>query len=985
MRPISAYALSSLVTLGSAVSAENTEPADPEQPGHEAELLSNTRQLIFEGRRSGEGYFSADGSKMIFQSEREADNPFYQIYLMDLETGDTQRLSTGTGKTTCAWVHPSGEKVLFASTHEDPQAEQKQREELDKRASGKASRYSWSFDEHYEIYEADTDGTILRRLTEAPGYDAEGSWSPDGGQIAFASNRHAYEKGALSDQERKVLEQDPSVFMDLYIMDSDGGNLRRLTDGLGYDGGPFFSADGSRIVWRRFAPKGHVAEIWTMRTDGSDQRQITRLGVMSWAPYFHPSGDYIVFANNRHGYGNFELYIVDSAGEKEPVRVTDSAGFDGLPVFTPDGKHLSWASGRTPDKKAQIFIADWDDTAARRLLGLGPADSGERMPGSSAKPTAERTTAEITEHDLRLHVTELTSERMSGRMTGGEGAGLATAYVAKAMASIGLAPAGDMGGWFQHYRFTAGVELSDGNRLALKTGTSERPLTLNQDWRPLAFSGSGELKPGELVFAGYGIQAPAEDDFPAYDSYAGLDPSGKWVLVFRYLPENLPQARRQHLHEYAELRFKAMTARDKGAVGLLVISGPSSGVKEQLVPLASETGAGWGSLPVISISDEIGAALLSAAKRDLKSLQAELDRGEPMAGFPLPGIELQGKIALSRGSAADRNVLGRLNAGDGPGDSLVVLGAHVDHIGRGEDMDSRAEDVHAGQVHPGADDNASGVAALLEIAQRLADRKAAGELKLTHDILFAAWTGEELGRLGSAHFAETFAAKAADRGLDPAVLAYLNLDMVGRLDQALYVQGVGSSSVWRREIERRNAPLGLPLRLQEDSYLPTDTTSFYLRGVPVLTLFTGTHADYNTPRDTAERLNYDGLAKIARFAGLMARGLAARPEAPDYIAHDKPKTDASRANLRAYLGTIPDYTESDIRGVALTGVAKGGPADEGGMRAGDIILNVAGKAVENIYDYTYALNALKVGQPVTVEVRREGEALELSITPESRE
>jgi len=957
-----------------------------EQPGHEAELLSNTRQLIYEGLRSGEGYFSADGSRMVFQSEREPGNPFYQIYLMDLETGDTNRISPGTGKTTCAWIHPSGERVLFASTHEDPDTIKKGEEELAKRASGQGSRYSWSFDEHYDIYESDTTGRILRKLTDTLGYDAEGSWSPDGRSIVFASNRHAYKEGALTEEARSVFERDPSVFMDLYIMDADGGSVRRLTDNLGYDGGPFFSADGGRIVWRRFDALGKVAEIWTMRPDGSDQRQVTRLGVMSWAPFFHPSGDYIIFANNAQGYANFELYVVDSEGAREPLRVTQSAGFDGLPVFTPDGKRLAWASSRTPDKKAQIFIADWDDTAARRLLGLGPDTSvAKPTEGAASTQSLGNLSPEITPEDLLQHVTTLASEAMEGRLTGTPGTRLATSYVAQVMAAVGLRPAGDMGDWFQHYGFDSGVSLGDGNRMRLLDHAGETELAVDRDWRPLAFSGTGSIDPAEVVFAGYGLLAPAEGAFPAYDSYQDLDVQGKWVLALRYLPEDLPPERRQQLHEYAELRFKAMVARDKGARGLILASGPSAQVKEQLVPLKSEVGSGGGSLPVVSISDGVAARLLAAAGKDLAETQKALDSGEPQAGSPLPNLRIAAEIRLDRQRAADRNVLGRLDAGAAPGESLVVIGAHVDHIGRGEDKSSRDEEADAGKIHFGADDNGSGVAALLEIAQHLAALKAAGKLKLRHDILFAAWTGEELGRLGSAHFAKTFAAPAEDKGLVPRVIAYLNLDMVGRLDQALYIQGVGSSSLWRSELERRNAPIGLPLRLQEDSYLPTDTTSFYLQGIPVLTSFTGAHADYNTPRDTADRLNYEGLVKVARLMALMTRGLGERPDAPDYIAQEKPATGASRANLRAYFGTIPDYTETDVKGVRVNGVAKGGPAELGGLQAGDLILAVAGKTIENIYDYTYALNALKVGQPVQVRVQRGGESIELSVTPAPRE
>lgn len=254
--------------------------AAAEQEGHEAELLSNTRQLTFEGKRAGEGYFSADGSKLIFQSEREADNPFYQIYLMDLETGDTERLSTGTGKTTCAWVHPDNSKVMFASTHLDPSAKAKQEEEFAEREKG-GRRYSWSFDEHYDIFEQSLDGSgEMVNLTNIEGYDAEGSYSPDGKEILFASNRHAYSEPLTADQQAH-LEKDASFFMDLYIMNADGTDVRRLTDTPGYDGGPFFSADGEKIVWRRFAEDGHSAEIYIMNRDGSGERRITDLGAMS--------------------------------------------------------------------------------------------------------------------------------------------------------------------------------------------------------------------------------------------------------------------------------------------------------------------------------------------------------------------------------------------------------------------------------------------------------------------------------------------------------------------------------------------------------------------------------------------------------------------------------------------------------------------------------------------------------------------------------
>lgn len=342
-----------------------------DEPAGEARLLSNIRQLTFDGRRSGEGYFSRDGSLMIFQSEREPDNPFYQIYVMSLDTGDTHRVSPGYGKTTCGWIHPSGDKVLFASTHLDPNARAKQRAEIERRAAGTATRYGWDYDEYYDIFESDLNGAHLKNLTHTRGYDAEASWSPDGSLIVFSSNRAGY-RDRLTAHQQEMFARDKSYLLDIYRMNADGTDVRRLTDVDGADGGAFFSPDGKEIVWRRFSEDGATAEVYTMNVDGTTQTPITHLGAMSWAPYFHPSGEYLIFATNLQGLANFELYLVDAVGRSAPVRVTFSDGFDGLPVFSPDGKWLAWTSSRTASKQPQIFLADWNDVEARRLLGLGP-------------------------------------------------------------------------------------------------------------------------------------------------------------------------------------------------------------------------------------------------------------------------------------------------------------------------------------------------------------------------------------------------------------------------------------------------------------------------------------------------------------------------------------------------------------------------------------------------------------------------------------
>ena len=284
--------------------------------------ISNARQLTFEGARAGEGYFSADGRRMVFQSERIDTNPFYQIYLLDLETGDIDRLSPGVGKTTCGWLHPNGSKALFASTQFDAEAKEKMKAEFDFRASGKKRRYAWDYDATFEIVERGLETGQYERHTNAPGYDAEGAYSPDGKRIVFASNRHAY-AGVLFKQDKERLQYDPSYFIEIYVMDADGSNVRRLTNNSGYDGGPFWSADGSKITWRRFSEDGARAEVFTMNADGSGERQITHLGAMSWAPFFHPSGEYLIFATNLQGFANFELYIVDAEGARQPVRITE--------------------------------------------------------------------------------------------------------------------------------------------------------------------------------------------------------------------------------------------------------------------------------------------------------------------------------------------------------------------------------------------------------------------------------------------------------------------------------------------------------------------------------------------------------------------------------------------------------------------------------------------------------------------------------------
>jgi Tol biopolymer transport system component len=982
--------------------AEKAAPAEVEGGGGgggEASLLSGVRQLTFDGVRAGEGYFSADGTKLVFQSEREEGNPFYQIYLLDLETGDTERVSPGLGKTTCAWIHPDGKRVLFASTHANPESEAQQRAEYEERESGKARKYAWDYDAEFEIYETVLGSGEYRNLTNTQGYDAEGCYSPDGTKIVFASNRQAYD-GSMGEEDRLAFKLDKKFPMEIYLANADGSGVERLTHADGYDGGPFFSADGRQVCWRRFDRKGVVAEVYAMDLAERRERQLTRLGAMSWAPFFHPSGEYLIFSTNLHGFDNFELYLVDAAGEKEPVRVTHTPGFDGLPAFSPDGRTLAWTSARASGGQSQIFLAGWDHEAALALLeasgpAKGPApsaasaDAGQPAEAEAAPVALFETRPEINEADLRAHLEYLASPELRGRLTGTPGEVAATAHVAAHFERWGLEPGGDDGTFFQPFSFTAGVAVGKNNALTLNLGGEILKPEVEKDWRPVSFSKLGALEDSGIVFAGYGLEIPDGKGGESYTSYFHLDVKGKWVMVLRYVPENVPKERRQEMQRYSRLRHKATLARRKFAAGIIYVTGPNTQVNEELVPMEFDASLADSGIPAISISTELASKLVAAAGKDFSAVQKALDEGEMVEGFEIPGARLSATVDVEQETRIGRNVIGILSAGQtGPHPNpAVMVGAHIDHLGDEAGPGSLARTEERGHIHFGADDNASGVAGLLEIAEHLADQRRQGRLDLKRDVVFAAWSGEEIGLLGSSHFVRKLAKEALGDESAPLGLllsSYLNMDMIGRLRETLVLQGVGSSDYWKGAIESRNAPVGLPITIQSDTYLPTDATPFYLRQVPILSAFTGAHEEYHTPRDTPDLINYEGAAKIARLMGLIARGLAIDTNAPKYLKVDPPTNTGGRG-FRVFLGTIPDYSQGDIKGVKLSGVSDKGPAGVAGVKGGDVIVGLGDRQILNIYDYTEAMADLKVGEETSITIRRGEEEMTLKLVPASRD
>ncbi len=584
--------------------------------------------------------------------------------------------------------------------------------------------------------------------------------------------------------------------------------------------------------------------------------------------------------------------------------------------------------------------------------------------------------AAIGADEIRGHVTALTG--FGGRLTGTKSEQQAAQYLADRFAELGLKP-WRKDTYLHDFEFTAGTHLGPNNHFSV----NGKPLQVDRDFRPLVFSGTGVFEPAGVVFAGYGISEPSRDGQgpgEAYDSYTHLDVKNKWVLAFRFLPEDLSPEQRVRLAPFSSDRFKALTARQHGARGLILVAGPNTVVKNELVPLKYDASTAQGSMPVISVSRAVVADWFERAGKNPKAIQERLDKGDFVMGFDIPGIQVAAHVDLEQEKKTGHNVIAYL-PGSQPDLPAVVIGAHYDHLGHGESSTSLARADEQGRLHPGADDNASGVAALIETAEYLTGLQKNGKFHPKRDVIFVGWSGEELGLLGSNHFVKSF----DSQDLSSHFGAYLNMDMVGRLRDAAIMQGVGSARQWPAIIEQRNVPVGLNITLQQDAYLPTDAMSFYLHNVPVLSAFTGSHPEYHSPRDTTDLLNYPGTAKIAKLVALIGRDLAQNAEGLQYQKMERKQEASARGGMRAYLGTIPDYAQEDGQGVRLSGATKGGPAEKAGVMPGDVIVELAGTKIENIYDYTYVLQALKVGQPVKMTVRRGDRHVELEIVPGSRQ
>jgi len=578
----------------------------------------------------------------------------------------------------------------------------------------------------------------------------------------------------------------------------------------------------------------------------------------------------------------------------------------------------------------------------------------------------------ISAESYRQSVRFLASEQLKGRLTGTPELDKAARWIAGEFRHLGIPPVPGRRDYFQTFQVTVGASLGKNNRLAETDGTGKpRSLVLSTDFQPLNFSSSGKAA-GEIVFAGYGITAPEY----GYDDYEGIDVKGKIVLVLRHEPqefdEKSPFAGRAYT-THAQAQNKAANAKFHGAAAVLFVNDlPNhAGDEDRLDRFSGRVGPTAAGIPFVQVRAAVAERWLARAGVSLKQWIEETDRTLKPKPAAIPGLRVELAADVVRQQRQSPNVAAYLA---GETDEYVIVGAHFDHLGLGE-QSSLAPDLAGKAVHPGADDNASGTAGLLELAAYFAGRP-----KQKRGILFLAFSGEELGLIGSTHYVNNPLLP-----LEKAV-AMVNMDMIGRIqDGRVYVGGTGTGDSLKRVLEE--AMQGSPLRFDfsdQGGYGSSDHFSFVNRQVPVLFFFSGLHADYHKPSDTWDKINAAAAAQMLEVVARAVERLAGGPR-PQFVKVQMPQAPAmaGSAGSGAWFGSVPDMGESKD-GFRLSDVMKGSPAEEAGLKGGDVIVEFDGKPISNLYDFTYALRTKKPGDTVTVKYRRGGEVRETRATLRSR-
>ena len=566
---------------------------------------------------------------------------------------------------------------------------------------------------------------------------------------------------------------------------------------------------------------------------------------------------------------------------------------------------------------------------------------------------------EVTVKELTDEIKYLSSDSLLGRLTGSPGDSLAAVYIEHKLSSYGFKPLSGDG--FQRYKVTKKIVPGPGNSLSANSTT----FNAEEDFTPLAFTSNSGLT-SDVVFAGYGFAI--KNDSVEWNDYKGVDVKGKWVLILRADPE--PDNTNSPYLSASPDRDKAMLAKDMGAAGVLLVSGPVFDPKDELEALASTDFYSVG-IPVLQIKREVADAILSKKGTNVASLEKRLNTSRKPFSFNINTI-VDGKAEIIREMANTRNVVMILPGEDQQlKDQYVILGAHFDHLGMGgPGSGSRAVDTIG--IHHGADDNASGVSMMLELAEKFAGTKGSHK----RSIICVAFSGEEEGLLGSKHFVD-------NPGIDLSkVNAMINMDMVGRLNEEniLQIGGVGTAEGLKDLVLANSDTSIIKLTLSPEGYGPSDHSSFYGKNIPVLFYFTGAHMDYHTPNDTWEKINYKGMVEVSGLIYKVARELACEPGKLKFTEAG-PKEEVNRYPRRRgiTLGIMPDFAGVVKNGLRADFVTPGKPAARGGMKKGDIITAINGKSVNNIQDYMFRMSKLKHGQTISVEVNRDEKKVVLLI------
>jgi hypothetical protein len=564
----------------------------------------------------------------------------------------------------------------------------------------------------------------------------------------------------------------------------------------------------------------------------------------------------------------------------------------------------------------------------------------------------------------------LSAPTMEGRGAGTRGISRAAHLIEQRYRSLGLEPAGTRG-YLQPFTVITGARLKGKNDFRVQQGGSRTELKLYQDFVPFSFSASGSAA-GAAVFAGYGVTAPEFD----YDDYAGLDVQNKIVVLLRDEPAGFAARNNAGPTQHSQLVSKAINARNHGAKAVVLLNGKLAGGEDDLLTrFGSVSGPVDSGIILVQGKNAAAGPWFQAAGKLLGDLQEQINHSTKPASFAFPG-DLRFSLAaeVEHTHATVNNVLAYL---PGQTDEYVIVGAHYDHLGRGN-FDSLAP-AQIGQIHPGADDNASGTAGVLELARHFATLKIKG--KLHRGILFANFAGEELGLLGSAHWVGE-----PTRPLDKAV-AMLNMDMIGRIkDDKVFIGGVGTGSTFKRALELAQSKAPFKIEYSPGGYSSSDHTSFVAKKIPVLFFFSGLHSDYHKPSDTWEKINAPSAVRLLDLVANVTEQLDAATDRPQFITvvEEKPGgVAAAGGGYGPYFGSIPDFGQIET-GVKFSDVKPGSPAAKAGLKAGDILVQFGDKAIKNLYDFTDALRRSKVGDVVEVKVLRDGQPVAVKVTLEQR-